>query len=606
MKEYSKHKECSPMDTIQKIQSILHSAGLFPVLTWGNPDYPGARSNRITLYPTSIGQNGKGTDELYASASGYAELMERMQNNWLAQKVHPEELDQFCGFREFPDEKVMRIADVIAQNDPYMEEIFRQLEFTGSWQKHLLLKQFATLYYHRTDECIPVIPFVDVLKDRIVYIPFAVITLFGLSNGMSAGNTLEEALVQGFSELYERHVHKLLLHGGFTPPEVPREVLSQYSIYKLIEEVEASGRYRVSVRDCSLGKGFPVSMVIVTDLERGTFGAKPGCHPSFAISVERTLTEALQGRRMEVFAGMNHIASPQELQNYHNIPNILKTGPGGYPAELLSGTPSWEYRHWSDWEGLDNHAYLAGLVHLAKEMGYRPLIRESSHMGFPSYHLLIPEIHSIYPVDQTRLHEFWTMLRCGQSLNHFPDLTQEEEKRLMNLILFKEGSVESGLYLPLMHYYKGSVMTTERIGAYLALKLERHNDAGRLFLRLAQKEPDPKERRFLCAMSDYAAFRSYGLTREEALDKTAFLCAEPVAQRIQDLLSDQGHLLQKVFPQVHCFQCSSCPLAGSECEFPEAADNYRKIKSAMARSTVDQEQFREELKALKIFEVEQI
>ena len=601
MKDYSKHKECSPADTVLEIRRILHSAGLFPVLTWGDQDYPGARSNRITLYPTIIGQNGKGTDELYASASGFAELMERMQNSWLAQKLHPEELDQYGGFREFPDEKIMRITDVITQEDPYMEDIFRQLDFTDYWQKYAMLRQLARLYYHRTDECIPAVPYVDILGDKIVYIPFAVITLFGISNGMTAGNTLEEALVQGFSELYERHVHKLLLQGGITPPEVPREVLQQYSIYKLIEDVEKTGRFRVSVRDCSLGKGFPVSMVIVADLERGTFGAKPGCHPSFAISVERTLTEALQGRKMEVFAGMNHVASPEELQDYHNIPNILKTGPGGYPPELLTGTPSWEYRPWSAWEGLDNHTYLSRLMHLAREMGYRPLIRDSSHMGFPSYHLLIPGIHSIYPVDQTRLREFWTMLRCGQSLNHFPDLTREEEKRLMDLILFKENSVESGLYLPLMHYYRGSLMTTERIGAYLALKLERHTDANRLFLALARKEPDPKEQRFLCALADYARFRSFGLTREEALDKTSFLCTELLFQRIQDLLCDQEHLLQRVFPQVHCFDCSSCPLAGSECEFPAAAENHKKIKSAMAGSKVDQERFREELKALGVF-----
>ena len=151
MKQYSKHKERSPQDTVFEIKRILNEAGLFPVVQWGQRDYTGARSNRVTLYPTSIGQNGKGTDELYASASGFAELIERMQNSWLGQKTMPEELHQFGGFREFPDEKIMPITDVLAQDEPYLNDVFRQLGVTSYWQKLSLLESFAKLYYHRAD-----------------------------------------------------------------------------------------------------------------------------------------------------------------------------------------------------------------------------------------------------------------------------------------------------------------------------------------------------------------------------------------------------------------------------------------------------------------------
>ena len=97
--------------------------------------------------------------------------------------------------------------------------------------------------------------------------------------------------------------------------EVPREELKRYSIWNLIQQVEANERYRVSVRDCSMGKGYPVSMVIITDIQNGTFGAKIGCHPSFAISVERTLTEALQGKRVQIFTAMNAIGTPGQVES---------------------------------------------------------------------------------------------------------------------------------------------------------------------------------------------------------------------------------------------------------------------------------------------------
>ncbi len=598
MKEYSKHKERSPRETVFEIKRILNEAGLFPVMQWGVQAYTGARSNRVTLYPTTIGQNGKGTDELYASASGFAELMERMENSWLGQKTIPEELHQFGGFREFPDEKIMPITDVLDQDEPYLNDVFRQLGLTTYWQKLTLLQSFAQLYYHRDDGMINTAPYVDVFADRIVYIPFAVITLFSVSNGMTAGNTIEEALVQGFSEVYERYAHVRLLKGGITPPEVPRGELQKYSLWNLIEQVEADGRYRVSVRDCSMGKGYPVSMVIITDIQNGTFGAKIGCHPSFAISVERTLTEALQGRRMEQFAAMNHVGGQTELQSYHNLPNICKTGPGGYPPEVLVGKPSWEYRPWAAWEGLSNRAYLKRLVALAREEGFRPLIRNSSHMGFPAYHVLIPGIHSIYPVSQSRVREFWSMLRTGEAMNHFPDLSQEEEERLLTLILFKEGSVESALNMPLMHHFIGRTMSTVHIGAYLALKRGKFKDAHRLFILLFREETDEEARISLRAFADYCRFRSWGMNREEALAQIAYLSPENAARRVREITEDNDQLLRKVFPKLSCFDCANCPLKDHECEYPAAAEIQRKIKTAMSRSTVSQEAFRGELREL--------
>lgn len=59
---YSKHKDNSPENTIYKIQGILNKAGLFTVLNWMDNDFKTAVSNRVTLYPTELGTNGKGTD----------------------------------------------------------------------------------------------------------------------------------------------------------------------------------------------------------------------------------------------------------------------------------------------------------------------------------------------------------------------------------------------------------------------------------------------------------------------------------------------------------------------------------------------------------------
>jgi ribosomal protein S12 methylthiotransferase accessory factor len=600
MSNYAKHKERSPEDTVFEIRRILNNTGLFTTLEWTGGEHAGACSNRVSIYPLrSLGQNGKGTDELYASASGYAELMERMQNSWLGQKLHGQDLNEYGGFFEFPDEKLMSFEAVVAQNDPYLTDVFSRLNLFFTPQKEAFLRNFARNYYHRTDDQIPVVPYVDIFADRIVWLPFAVITLFGLSNGMCAGNTLEEALVQGFSEVYERFIHKKLLTERITPPEIPRDVLRQYSTWDLIEKIEADGRYYVSVRDCSLGRDYPVALVIITDRKNGTFGMKPGCHPSFAIAVERTLTEAFQGKNVSLFTSSNHTGTEEELNDYHNAINVVKAGFGACPPQLLTGEPRWTFHPWTAWEGLNNHEYLVKLLSHAKANGYRPLIRDSSHMGFPSCHIVIPGIHDVYPVSGTRVREFWTQLKCAESLHHFPALTEEEETRLLRFARFKATSVEYSMGIPFMNYLYGDRYRHDRIIAFLALKHGDYAMAYRLFRQLEAAEKDDSEQMYFKCLMMLSKLLNSGLEKDAALQHIACLFEPEVADRVIYEIEDPKTMLERAFPySMKCFDCEHCKLAGTYCEYPEAANVYKKIKRAMAGSNVSCEELRKQLSGI--------
>ena len=600
MSNYKKFKERSPEDTVFEIRRILNGAGLFTTMEWPAGEMDGARSNRVTLYPLrSLGQNGKGTDELFATASGYAELLERMQNNFLAQKLHGQDLNEWEGFFEFPDEKLMPIRDVIAQQDPYLTDLFTRLGLFLPAHREQLLRNFSENYYCRTDDQIPVVPYVDIFADQIVWLPFAVITLFGLSNGMCAGNTLEEALVQGLSELYERFIHKKLLTERITPPEIPREVLKKYSTWDLIEQIEASGRYAVSVRDCSLGEGYPVSCVIITDLLSGTFGMKPGCHPSFAIAVERTLTEAFQGKKLSMFASSNHVGTHAELADYHNVINVTKIGYGACPPELLTGEAGWAFEPWTQWEGLSNREYLLKLLSHARLHGFRPLVRDSSHLGFPSYHVVIPGIHDVYPVSGVRLREFWTQLRCARSLHHFPDLTEEEEKRLLTYARFKASSAEYAMGLSYMNYLYGKLYDKDRIIAFLALKHGDYTLAAKQFRNLEEAEKSAADKPYWHCLRLLATLLEDGMKPEDAYRQIGALFHPEIADQVRHETEDREKMMERLFPhRMKCFDCAHCALAGVHCEYPEAAEVYRKIKTAMARSRVAQEELRRELSDL--------
>lgn len=123
MKYYSKHKDDSPAQTVLNIQKILHDAGLFPVMEW--IETKGIKlsvSYRVTLYPTKLGANGKGTDKFYASASAYAELMERMQNGTLRR---PHSKEDYCAL---PDVKLMSASEILAQGSIFFDVLFKDLD----------------------------------------------------------------------------------------------------------------------------------------------------------------------------------------------------------------------------------------------------------------------------------------------------------------------------------------------------------------------------------------------------------------------------------------------------------------------------------------------
>ncbi len=604
MAEYLKFKESKPEDTVFKIRGILREIGVYPILKWEPGEFSGVSSNRVYLDPVyGLGTNGKGTTERYAEASAFAELIERIQNYILHIKALGPQESPYPYMSRYPDEKNMEIAELISMNNAFLDELFRSLGFELKIQKELFLRRMADILYGKKDGTIPVIPFTDLIGDRIVWLPVAVVTSFCGSNGMSAGNTMEEALVQGFSEILERYAQYRILDEGLTPPEIPREELADYSLWPLICQIEATGRYRVSIRDCSLGEeGLPVTAVVIADREKGSFGVKFGCHPSFPVSVERTLTEAFQGKKLETFTGTNTLGDARRVHSYDNFTNTTKTGTGFYPAAFFGAQPSWEYRPWKQWEcadGQGNREYLKKLIRLVTEKGGVPLIRDASHLGFPSYFILVPGMSEMYERTGLRVRDIQSNAKVRKMFGHFPDLDREEEESLLRLILFKEGSIiENGLDIISGRFFKGSLFTADRVGAYLALKMNRFPDAARLFGKAALSVREERERRHLTCMMEYARLLGNDASREDALSSLSFLFGRDAAERVEEETENPETMLQKVFPKLNCYDCEHCPLAGVHCEYPEAAKILQKLNRAMEHTAVSQEKLLERLKEL--------
>ena len=242
------HKEANPIETIKEIRNILADISILPTEKWHNY-IDGLYSLRLTIpqITQSIGVNGKGINREFALASAYGELMERMQN----QLLYPlfmyydfdDELRKIGDFEFDPNERRISTEEII-KNIPY--EIVNLL----SDEVETFIKSFSG----RVNETSICLPYYHYNSGKTIFFPKDSFFYYYGSNGMAAGNTLEEAIVQGLSEIFERHVMRAALYENVSFPEIEFSILQNSfpEEFKIIQKIEKSTEFMIKVLDCSM------------------------------------------------------------------------------------------------------------------------------------------------------------------------------------------------------------------------------------------------------------------------------------------------------------------------------------------------------------------
>ncbi|RAP45285.1 MAG: hypothetical protein BZ136_08395 [Methanosphaera sp. rholeuAM74] len=592
-KSYSKYKERTPEETILAIQQILQKAGIFTVLRWTGENGNGYFSNRITLHPTEIGVNGKGTDEIYSTASGYGELMERLQNNFLLGGMLGNDPDYSKGlFRASPDEEDVPLADVLDDPDPFTKYVFDQLKNEDENSDGPALCNLFS-YKRNGKAYIPCIPFADISQGRTVKVPAFVARWFSGSNGMAAGNTMEEALVQGLSEMLEREVNLMILEGSAVPPEIPDEELSKCELFPLIEELRKNDTFKVRILDCSLGKGWPVVALCIQNLEKGTFGINLGAHPSFQVAIERTITEAVQGRSFEEYAEQYRIGSTQDAACNANIINVCQGNNGVYPAALFYNEADWSFSPWTRFNADSNREFLDEMLGMLREDGYEPLLRDCSFMGFPACYILIPGFRMIRKINGNSVRLRRTLIRAAADFVKFPKLSDEEASRLMMLLRHNRNIIGNDLAGLLSGVpISADQYKNDRLAAFLALRLENFEEASGFFGKTLIRAKDESERRYLLCMKKYSDYRREGLDNEQAHRLLKQMYNSEAADRVCSDTSDLSVILEKYYTKLNCPDCGNCAYK-SDCCYTEQKELIIKLCAAMKKENASQERLLE-------------
>ena len=580
-------KNADPQDTVNKIETLLKAEGF----DLQYEEYPSQYDFCYcsSLKTNGFNSNGKGASRNLCKASAYAETMERFQNKSLNRTLkffdpYYEEM-----YRLFPNQALSgeqpdcvvnlknRISDSLGQigtkedRDSEVDRLLGEITLNGE-------------YVYR--------PFFSVKNHSRIDLPVQFFQLFTGTNGMSAGNTLSEAIIQSLSEIFERYAVIQILTKKMIPPELPDEVIESVpSIPALIQKIEQNKDYKIKILDGSLGEGIPCVMCVIYNRRTQTIGFKAGAHPDIRVALERCFTEAMQGRNLDMFTRTGHIDFKASGRTYWvHLRNILKISAGDLPLTLfLSSTPSWEYKQWESTDAVSEKTILDRMLNKMIQLAGDVFIQDVSFLGFPSVYIYAPGISEVAPVDYLWLNEVYLLNKGSEIFCHLDTVSDQETEDLLKLAKLKRGFLQCNT----INYVSRSAFNCEMPGSrdemgFLAAaccyKLGRDEEALR-FLSNAPRTP------YVNGVKIFINALCSGYTIQQIKEVLINMTGHKITERILHDFGNRESVLDALYPRCR-YQCEDCNVS---CEQTIVRQTYLKLLYAEAKANIGTENLEIEL-----------
>ncbi len=386
-------KDAALEDTIVRLKTRLLDWG-FDVeeASWLNP-VPNVWSVHIRdRYCPYLFTNGKGVTKDAALASALGEFFERLNCNYFFADFYLGERIAKSEFVHYPNEKWFPFKNH-KMPEGLMNEALWDFYDPG---RELTPAQLVDTNSGNDERGICALPYTNVMDEKTYYIPMNIVGNLYVSNGMSAGNTKTEARVQALSEVFERSIKNKILAEGISLPTIPKEVLNRYpKVVEAIEELESHG-YPIICKDASLGGKYPVINVTLLNPTEGTAFASFGAHPKFQVALERTLTELLQGRRLDQ---LNVFSPPtfelEDVADHLNLEAHFIDSNGLIHWNFFKETADYEFADWNFGDNTTLGEYDA-LISIFKQIEKDVYVMDFEHLNVYGCRIHVPGMSEIY------------------------------------------------------------------------------------------------------------------------------------------------------------------------------------------------------------------
>ncbi len=314
---YDQDKACSPVQTVERFYTrlkavhldILREVKRIDTGRLGIPIYFSVCGKDAVEIIGTKKQMGKGSTPEQSQASACMELAERLSffsfvknpNNFL---VGDYSSLRAAGYPLLPLTSLLHSVHDSRHSPEQLEALLEGLPLRWTWARNLS-------------------------QDEDVLVPFSWFYAINEFNGPCAGNTIEEAMLQGICEIVERHVCALIDQQKIRTPAIDLNSVTDPVARSLIEKFQAQG-IQLALNDFSLDTGIPSIGALAWD--PATFPTKSelvytaGTTPCPVKALIRALTEVAQ-LAGDFESASNYVASglPKPL-SFEEVEYIIHSG----------------------------------------------------------------------------------------------------------------------------------------------------------------------------------------------------------------------------------------------------------------------------------------
>ena len=400
-KTYIKGKDEALEVSIEKMQTQLKALGFdIEETLWLNPVKNIFSVNIRDKNCPLLFTNGKGSSKNACLASALGEFFERLNCNYFFADYYLGQVFAQSEFVHYPNEKWFSLE--AESNEKGMPE---GLLNDDLWEFYNPDNQLTAGLLIDTNSGnlkrgICALPFVRQADQVETWFPVNIIGNLYVSNGMSAGNSMMEARTQALSEIFERYVKNRIIAEQISLPHVPEHILEMYpKVLDAKHELEQEG-FIIEVKDASLGGLYPVIAISMIEPATGCCLVSFGAHPGFEVALDRTMTELLQGRRLDSLDGFQTpsfdaeaIADPVNLETHF----IDSSGLISY--DFYKQETDYDFVYW-DFDSNTQSEFEFLMALLEDSTHSSVYIADYEHLGVYACRIIIPGISEIYPVEE--------------------------------------------------------------------------------------------------------------------------------------------------------------------------------------------------------------
>lgn len=416
-------KEKTAKETIEYIKKILSDLNIETDETLKINNGDSIFSCRVTMKGTDFGSNGKGINEEYALASAYAEFMERLQTRYLFLSKNSK--SGLLNKKE-RGHRILTPDEVAAFQKEYFFPAF-DYQSNDDLEKMICFDSTEHFYQVRTG--------------NMVSMHTNLIDIMCGSNGLCAGNTMYEAIVQGIGEIFERMSYRHIVLQDCECAVIPEEIYKNTYSMKMINYLK-SKKYNVIVKDFTLGGRVPVLGIILVSPTKTKAKLSVASDINFDIALQRCITEVLQGRKLDGFfpVEMKNLFSLEKLDEKGKLQSkwipgeLLKmyvNGSGELPLDFIINSDEFHVENLNIFNNKisDNKDAYKYMLTIIEKNHLELYIKDYSIFGFPTYRVFIKnESHIHISCEKTMRKCYFRHILNGK------ELKEEEVDQIIELL----------------------------------------------------------------------------------------------------------------------------------------------------------------------------